>query len=351
MRLWKGKKMRMRPACAFTLIELLVVIAIIALLISLLLPSLGLARATAQQLACSANLRGLVQQQTFYMNDFKGYYAGGNTSGGEHQIFGGGESVGGRLLGDRDPRTPTSTVDWMSPIIGESSALPGNRAKKTARLFNKLGCNSAREYNTKLFNNASDIGDFRNELNQDGYKQVSYLSPAAFHYYPLGTPQLRILGGGRFQRQLVDTFGAPVRTPSSFRPREDLVGLSSRKVMVMDGTRYLLYEGNQLELDFDVDPAPGLYGSFTDPGPIFKNSTAYGREETTPSRGVAPKFSLRHTSNSVNAAFFDAHVETLKGDRLYGEAALFYPGGSLFTDGGVATDEAKARYQPNQKID
>jgi prepilin-type N-terminal cleavage/methylation domain-containing protein len=65
---------------AFTLIELLVVIAIIALLISLLLPALGAARGVAQQVACGANLRGLVQAQSMYMNENKGQYAGVNTA-------------------------------------------------------------------------------------------------------------------------------------------------------------------------------------------------------------------------------------------------------------------------------
>lgn len=86
---------------AFTLIELLVVIAIIALLIGILLPTLGSARRQAQITVCGSRLQQLSVGLTLYQNDFPGHLP---------QAMGplpsGGESVIGSLFGGKKGTLP-----------------------------------------------------------------------------------------------------------------------------------------------------------------------------------------------------------------------------------------------------
>jgi len=63
-----------RRRCAFpgfTLVELLVVISVIAILISMLIPSLAGARDAARTVKCSSNLRQLITAWNLYANDSK----------------------------------------------------------------------------------------------------------------------------------------------------------------------------------------------------------------------------------------------------------------------------------------
>lgn len=340
------------PSRAFTLIELLVVIAVIALLISILLPSLGGARALARQLVCSSNMRQLALATVGYGVDNRDAIVGSPTTSGadahKNKRFNG---------------IAVTAWDWMGPLAhsmnlraGGSLADAGEEDRYKQFDWYRTGFKAAicPENNIQ----AVPYPNENDPIWKPG-RMLSYFMSTGF----VATEDAPEAGGA----------GSQLRNGQDRRkhqPTLSRVGNDSTKIAFFEGSRYVedFKKGPDFATEITAAGAGAYGGAFSDVGGWWRNGKAL-RRTLAPGEGLSGvllgivdprRYAFRHgmlnkskagsgttdTGGGVgasaqmcrgNVAFFDGHVQTMD-DGQATNPDYWFPTNSVLNAGGVKLD-------------
>ena len=321
------KKAQTRLPHAFTLIELLVVISIIALLVSILMPSLNKAREMAKMTVCLSNCKQAGNALQMYTGENEDWLPGPNTSG--LSI-----ASGNMAKVNSSSSAPVQNTDWMSPTMGKMLSLPEDREKRFIQLSNHdFSCPS-----NKVFYDYEYSGPFITSVPIQTVKQVSYSASLAFLTYSSSKGGDNIVTDSEYANGMV---------PSNYSPKFNKVGRPSEKVFMMEGSRYLSSD-MQISLNaLDYQNDGGNYAMYGPATPIISSSggdpflievDAVGKGEwkATLQEG-AEKYTYRHSNKRMNQTFFDGHSESVTFEESL-NLRRYWPKGSSFIAGDETND-------------
>ncbi len=330
---------------AFTLVELLVVIGIIALLISILLPSLNKARKSAAAIKCAANMHSMALGMIMYAAQNHDYILGSpNTTGAD-----------ATLTSSNSPGI-NQIWDWQSPMLDVlgikvpySAAADAARSNGAARWdrvnfelhFPMFVCPS-NDAVCSLFNASTAF--------------PGATVPSAVPYASFSTGMLFMITNNPNPgaTTITKTGNQYANPPVGYGPKITKVGNTSKKIFLADGSRYLKVAGGVVTaFDEDYAYASSTGGGYADWGAydIFSN----GHERScTPLNGgggydgrtlwARHGNGVPHSSGDgfrFEAVFYDGHVEAL-GDLQGANPTFWAPKGTILASSDIYPDVKKA---------
>ena len=335
---------------AFTLIELLVVVSIIALLMAILLTSLGSARRIARTAVCATNLRGIAGSMATYAADWNNAILG-NAHTSSCSLYNG--AFTGLAPGISESNVPEliSTNDWLTPTARQMDLSFDNGPSMLSRIARFMTFNAFKGFTCPENDVLAGPGYTGNGgPNFPAHRVVSYTTALCFQYVqgPAGS------ASNGFNNQVLMPASFSTLSLGSYRPKTTLVGNPSDKVYMADSARFYTSAAGAIAIDDNAalqETSPG--GLTSDYGPWDSNNRAYSFKGGTSGDGRTASMrhgSTRNRGNSLSAfkfnlAFFDAHVETMNG--LDGaDPSLWIPTGGSATGNELITYDAafKQRY-------
>jgi len=351
---------------AFTLVELLVVIGIIAILISLLLPSLARARKAAQTVACAANLRSILQATHIFAAQNNGYLPGSPYSTSRFLFTDpqGNGAPANPAYSDANCPTVIQVSDWQSPLakIMNAKFEEGGSVDQRATRFiqvrdlKQFTCPS-NEIPAALFGSQPSANATLMAQVRTG-RMISYNAALGF------LVQRNFNDGKGLAGVTVARAGTPNtwNIAAGYNCKISKVGDPARKVFVADASRY---SNGTTAPDYDLSYMGSYGGAFADQGGT-KFTNAWNRDGVFGNGGNASTidarvFWARHSSAQAkkggktgtfrfNIGFFDGHVETVD-DITGAHPNLWFPKGSdLVVNSTQMYPDVMAKHFPGGQI-
>lgn len=298
---WHARLGRRRSG--FTLVELLVVVSIIALLISILLPSLKRAREQAKAVVCSANLSALSKGNSIYGSEFNGWFIGSPATTGQQLYAYTGAPPASEAV--NTPGQPVQIWDWAGPIAAQSSSLNWNRAERWRdHLLKGVFACPSNKYVVVPFPSITTDWQPQEMVSYNAMRAMMTRGGTA----PDGSSTR--VSNQYFHPQV----GGTEQPPYFYEPRVEKVGNPSEKAFLADGGRFIDLTPNNERVTYNYAWETTAGGAFATEAPTAPDAFArsYVRSRYKPQWAV---YSYRHPQTNkqlgLNVAFFDGHVSTM----------------------------------------